>query len=139
MNSFEVASKFFEACETPLGWEGCKEYVAEGATFSAQSEPLVDIDTVQGYCDWMHGFGTVISPEGSYELHASSYDETTRTALFYATYHGKHTGDGGPVPPTGKSTASHYVYAVQMNEQGKVEHMVKIWNAPWAMKELGWM
>lgn len=139
MKSFEVASKFFEACETPLGWEGCKEFVQEGATFSAQSEPLAEIDTVRGYCDWMHAFGTVTSPEGSYELHSSCYDESSNTALFFATYHGKHTGEGGPVPPTNKETASHYVYAIQMNEQSKVTHMIKIWNAPWAMTELGWM
>jgi len=49
MNSFEVAKKFFEACETPLGCEGCRQYVQEGATFGAQSEPFVDINTVQAY------------------------------------------------------------------------------------------
>jgi len=139
MNSFEVAKKFFEACEAPLGWEGCKEYVQDGASFSAQSEPLAKINTVQGYCDWMHAFGLVTSPEGYYELHSSSYDESSNTALFFATYHGKHTGEGGPVPPTSMETASHYVYALQMNEESKVRHMIKVWNAPWAMRELGWV
>ena len=71
MSAFENARKFFEACETPAGWEGCKEYVADGAPFNAQSEPLVDVTT--------------------------------------------------------------------MNNDDKVEKMVKVWNAPWAMKELGWM
>ena len=138
MKSFEVATKFFEACEAPLGWEGCKQYVQDEATFAAQSEPLAEIDTVQGYCDWMHGFGTVTSPEGSYELHSSSYDENASTAVFFATYHGKHTGEGGPVPPTNKETHSHYVYILKMNEDSKVSHMIKVWNAPWAMRELGW-
>jgi hypothetical protein len=31
--AFENAKKFFEACETPKGWEACKPYVAEGARF----------------------------------------------------------------------------------------------------------
>ena len=44
MSAFENATKFFEACDAPQGWEGCKQYVADGATFSAQSEPLADID-----------------------------------------------------------------------------------------------
>ena len=26
-----------------------------------------------------------------------------------------------------------------MNTDNKVERMVKVWNAPWAMKELGWI
>ena len=30
-------------------------------------------------------------------------------------------------------------WEVTMNDNDKVERMTKIWNAPWAMKELGWM
>ena len=40
MSAFEVAKEFFEACDKPLGWEGCKEYVAEGAPFTAQSDKI---------------------------------------------------------------------------------------------------
>jgi len=57
----------------------------------------------------------------------------------FATYHAKHGGEGGPVPPTWKETHTHYVYCITMGESDKVEKMVKIWNAPWAMKELGWV
>ena len=39
MSAFENARKIFEACETPVGWEACKEYVADGAPFNVQSEP----------------------------------------------------------------------------------------------------
>jgi len=41
----DVASKFFEACETGKGWEGCKAYCKADATFSAQAEPLSDVKT----------------------------------------------------------------------------------------------
>jgi hypothetical protein len=138
MNAFEAATKFFEACETPLGWAGCKEYVQDGATFVAQSEPIADIDTVEGYCEWMAAFGNITVPGATYDLHSSSFDEKTNTAVFFATYHAKHTGDGGPVPPTNKETNSHYVYILKMGDDGKVSHLSKVWNAPWAMNELGW-
>ncbi len=138
MSAYENARKFFTACEAPEGWAGCAPYVAEGAKFSAQSEPLVEVDTVEAYAEWMKGFGTVTAPGASYTLHASAWDEASRTALFYATYHATHTGEGGPVPPTGRSTNSDYVYAVTMGPDDKVAHMVKTWNAPWAMRELGW-
>ena len=138
MNALETAKNFFDACEAPLGWEGCKRFVADGASFSAQSEPIADITSLQDYCNWMHGFGTVTAKGCSYTLHSCSWDEETRTALFFATFHGTHVGDGGPVPPTGKTTQSHYVYAITMDHDDKVSHMVKIWNAPWAMVELGW-
>ena len=31
----EIANKFFVACETGKGWEGCKAYCKADATFSA--------------------------------------------------------------------------------------------------------
>lgn len=139
MTAFENATKFFTACEAPEGWAGCQPYVAEGATFTAQSEPLVEVKTVQAYCDWMYGLATVTAPGATYDLHASAYDEKIRTAIFFATYHAKHTGEGGPVPPTYKETHSHYVYFLTMNDENKVARMVKVWNAPWAMRELGWL
>lgn len=138
MTAFANAQKFFAACEAPEGWAGCAPYVEAGASFIAQSEPVADINTVEAYSEWMKAFGTGPAAGASYELHSESYDEATRTAIFFATYHAKHVGEGGPVPPTQQETHSHYVYAVTMSENDKVASMVKIWNAPWAMRELGW-
>ncbi len=139
MTPFETARKFFDACESPLGWEGCKDFVKPGAPFTAQSEPLVEIDTVEAYCEWMKGFGTVTAAGASYDLHTESFDQESNTAVFFATYHATHVGDGGPVPPTNQSTDSHYVYILKMGDDGRVAEMTKVWNAPWAMRELGWM
>ena len=139
MSAFENAKKFFAACEAPEGWAGCKPYVAEGATFIAQSEPLMDITTVEANCEWIAGFGKITAPGATYDLHVSCYDEATRAAVFFATYHARHTGEGGPVPPTHSETHSHYVYFLTMNDENKVERMVKVWNSPWAMRELGWI
>ena len=33
--AFENAKKFFEACETCKGFDGCGDYIAENATFRA--------------------------------------------------------------------------------------------------------
>jgi len=137
--NLENAKRFFVALESLNGWEGCKKYVAEGASFASQSGPLVEVKTVEGYCEWVKGFGTVTAPDPTYDVHALAYDADTNTAVFVATYHAKHTGEGGPVPPTNKETHSDYVYTVHMNDEGKVDGMVKVWNATWAMKELGWM
>ena len=139
MSAFENAKKFFEACEAPAGWAGCRDYCEEGASFSAQSEPLVDVTTVEAYADWMHGFGTVTSKGSTYTLHAACYDDENRKAVFFATYHAKHVGEGGPVPPTNKSVDSEYVYILTMSENDKVAHMTKVWNAPWAMRGLDWI
>jgi hypothetical protein len=138
MSAFDTATKFFHACEGLEGWEGCQQYVAPAAKFNAQSEPLVDIETVEGYTEWMAGLGKNPMPGCGYDLHSSSYDESTRTAIYFATFIGTHTGEGGPVPPTNKQTNSHYVYVLKMDENDLVSSMVKVWNAPWALAELGW-
>lgn len=138
MHSFENATKFFHACESLKGWDECEQYVAEGATFTAQCEPLVDINNVKDYTGWMAAFGSVTTPGCEYLLNASSYDEAANKAIFFGTFNAKHTGEGGPVPPTGKETSTEYVYILTMNTQGLIKDMVKVWNAPWAMKELGW-
>ena len=55
----------------------------------------------------------------------------------YAVFHGTHTGPGGPVPPTGRSTSTDYVYVMQF-EGDRIVHLTKIWHAGLALKELGW-
>jgi hypothetical protein len=139
MSAFENAKEFFEACEGGTGWAGCKSYAEQDAVFTAQSEPLAAVATVEAYCEFMAGVVGVTAPGATYDLHAASFDEATRTALFFATFNLKHTGKGGPVPPTNKEAHSHYVYALTMSANDKVERMVKVWNATWAMRELGWL
>ena len=68
------AKSFFEACETGKGWDGCKEYCHPDATFSAQAGVLADVDSVQGYAEWMKGLLTPI-PDGHYELRFFAVDE----------------------------------------------------------------
>jgi hypothetical protein len=51
----EQAKSFFEACETGKGWEDCRAYCHPEATFSAQTGALADIETLEGYCEWMKG------------------------------------------------------------------------------------
>jgi hypothetical protein len=34
---------------------------------------------------------------------------------------------------------SHYVDILKMGDDAKVSHKTKVWNAPRATKELGWM
>ena len=82
---------------------------------------------------------TCEAPGAACDLHACSFDDDSRTAVFFATYHAKHTGEGGPVAPTNREVASHYVYGLAMSEKDKVEKMARIWNAPWAMREPGWI
>jgi len=139
MSGFENAIKFFHTCESVKGWDKCSKYVAPDASFSAQCEPLIEIKTVEEYVNWMTNFCETIAPGSSYELHSSAYDDAAKMAVFFATFTLNHTGEGGPVPPTNKETNSQYVYIFTINGDDKIQKMQKVWNAPWAMRELGWM
>ena len=133
----QVASKFFEACETGKGWEGCKEFCQPDASFSAQAEPLVDVNSVEQYAEWMKGLLTFV-PDGRYELKSMATDDERNNVCAYGVFSGTHTGEGGPCPPTGKSTSSDYVYVMDFDGD-KIRHMTKIWHSGLAMKDLGWV
>lgn len=132
----DTALKFFDACESGKGWETCREYCHEGATFSAQADALAGIDTLRAYCDWMQGV-FAFAPDAGYEIRAFAADEQRDTVVGYGVFRGTHTGEGGPVPPTGKAVEAEYVYAMRF-EGGKVSHMTKVWNDVHSFRQLGW-
>lgn len=130
------AREFFDACETGKGWEVCREYCHPDATFSAQAGALAEVDTLEGYTEWMKGLFVPV-PNGRYELRAFAVDETRKNVSAYAVFHGTHTGEGGPVPPKGKSVAADYVYVMEF-EGDRIKHMTKIWNDTVSLQQLGW-
>ena len=133
----ETAAKFFDACETGQGWDGCAAFCHPDATFSAQAGALAGVDTLEAYTEWMKGlFGPV--PDGQYELRAFGVDQERKSVSAYGVFRGTHTGEGGPVPPTGKSVEADYVYVMRF-EDGKIRHMTKIWNDAMTLQQLGWM
>lgn len=132
----ETAERFFDACETGKGWEVCQHYCHAGASFSAQAGALLGVDTLQAYTDWMKGLLTPV-PDGRYELRSFAVDADRNNVTAYAVFRGTHTGEGGPVPPTGRQVEADYVYVMQF-EGGKIHHMTKIWNDSVSLQQLGW-
>jgi hypothetical protein len=112
----DTAEQFFEACETGKGWPGCEPYCHPGATFAAQTDALADVTTLEAYTEWMKGLMAIL-PDGRAEV--------------------RSFGDGGPVPPTGKSAEADYVYVMDFDGD-KIRHMTKIWNDGITMRQLGW-
>jgi predicted ester cyclase len=131
-----VAEAFFDACETGKGWQVCSAFCTPDATFSAQAEPLSEVKTLAQYTDWMKGILTVL-PDARYEVKSFATDSGRGNVTAYGVFHGTHTGQGGPAPPTGRQVSTDYVYVMQF-EGSKIVHMTKIWNAGLALKDLGW-
>jgi len=130
------AFAFFDACETGKGWEVCKQWCTPNASFRAQCDALAEVSTLEDYSNWMSGICQTM-PDANYELLSFGVDEERGSICAAAIFRGTHTGDGGPVAPTGKSAASDYCYVIEF-EGSKISNMVKIWNDGFALRELGW-
>jgi predicted ester cyclase len=133
----ETAERFFQACETGQGWAECQQYCQPDATFSAQAAALEGIGSLDAYTEWMKGLLTPL-PDGRAEVRSFAVDEARNKVSVYGVFYGTHSGDGGPVPPTGKSAAADYVYDIAFDGD-KIRHLTKIWNDGATMQQLGWV
>lgn len=131
-----TAEKFFNACESGKGWEGCQQYCRPGATFSAQAAALTGINTVEAYTNWMKGMYTPM-PDARYEVKSFAVDEQRHNVAAFGVFRATHSAAGGPVAPTGKTVEADYVYVMEF-DGNQIKHMTKIWNDAHSLKQLGW-
>ncbi len=136
MSISETAKTFFDNVENGKGWDVCKSWCHEDASFSCQADAIAEITTLNGYCEWMKGLLTPI-PDMHPEIKAFATDQERNCVTAFAVVHGTQTGEGGPVPPTGNTVAADYVYVMQFDGD-KIRHMTKIWNDGHTLRQLGW-
>lgn len=136
MTKEQTAHAFFEACEAGKGWQACREWCTEDATFACEADALADTTTLAGYTERMKGLLGPI-PDGRYDLKAFALDDARGRVVAAAAFAGTHTGHGGPVPPTGRRVSSDYVYVIDF-AGAKISHMTKVWNDTRALRDLGW-
>lgn len=132
----DIARQVFDAWESGKGWEGCRQYCHPDATFRSQTQALAEIDTVEGYTEWMQGVYHLM-PDASYEILSLGADEDTNSVCGFGVFRGTHTGEGGP-PPTGKRIEADYVYFMKFNGD-KIQQLTKGWNDHRSMVQLGWV
>ncbi len=65
-------------------------------------------------------------------------DEARKHAIAYGVFRGTHTGQGGPVPPTGKTVEADFVWVMEFDGD-RIRRMTKIWNDVFSLKQLDWM
>ena len=133
----DTAEKFFDACETGKGWDGCRQYCRPDATFSAQADALNGVTSVEAYTNWMQGMYTPL-PDASYEVRSFAVDDRRNNVAAFGVFRATHTGQGGPLPPTGKRLEADYVYVMDF-DNGLIKHVTKIWNDVASLRQLGWM
>ena len=120
----ETAKRFFDECEAGHGWAKCGQYCHPGAAFTAQADTLSDMGTLEAYTEWMKGLMQLL-PDGVAEVRSFAVDESRNNVVVFGVFRGTHTGEGGPVPATGKSAAADYVYVMDFDGD-KIRHLTKI-------------
>ena len=133
----ETAGSFVEACDSGKGWAACQQYCEADARFTAQAAALADIDTVEAYAGWAKGLLTPL-PDARCEIRSLAVDEERSAVIVCAIFRGTHSGEGGPLPPTGKQVESDYVYLLEFDGD-RIRRMTKIWNDTVALQQLGWV
>jgi predicted ester cyclase len=76
-------------------------------------------------------------PDASYEIRSFAVDDARKNVAACAVFRGTHTGEGGPVPPTGKKVEADYVYVMDFDGD-RIGHLTKIWNDGISLTQLGW-
>ena len=133
----ECAVGFMNTCDAGRGWRECAEFCRPSATFSAQCDLLAHINALSDYANWVANFFEAI-PSAQFTLKACGYNEGRRSVTLYSVFTGTHSHQGGPVPPTGGSFVADYVYSIE-SRWGLINHVTKVWNADWTLKELDWI
>lgn len=133
----DTAKQFFGSCESGQGWEACVPYCQADAAFSCQSGALGEVTTLAQYAEWMKGMQSVM-PDAAYEIKAAAEDASTNSVMVFAVFTGTHTGGGGHVEPTGKSTVTDYCLIMHF-EGDTISAVTKVWNDAFAMGQLGWV
>jgi predicted ester cyclase len=99
---------------------------------------LSAVRMLEHYVGWMQGLYEVM-PDASYEVRSFAVDDDRGNAMAFGVFRGTHTGEGGPVPPTGKSVEAEYVYIMEFEMMNsRIKHMTKVWNDGFSMQQLGW-
>lgn len=114
----------------------CKQWCMPNASFSSQTDLFGETETLEAYTDAMAHLLEPL-PDMRYEMIAFGVDQDREMICAAATFQATHTGEGGPVPPTGKSLATEYCYVIAFDGD-RINHMTKIWNDGFAMQQAGW-
>ena len=76
-------------------------------------------------------------PDSNYDVKSLTIEEEKGHVSIFAVFSGTHTGEGGPIPPTGKSGEVDYVYIMEFLDN-KIKHLTKVWNPHHFFKQIGW-
>lgn len=132
----DTALQFIQDVEAGKGWAACRQYCHPDAAFSSQTGNFAGIDTVEGYAEAMKAsFATF--PDYGGDVRSCGVDDQRRHVIVYGRSWGTHTGEGGPVPPTGKRFEIDAV-GVMAFDGDLIRHLTVVADGASVAQQLGW-
>ena len=52
MSILQIAENFFWPCDEGKGWEACRKYCHDNASFETEAESLAEVSTLKDYVEW---------------------------------------------------------------------------------------
>ena len=132
-----IAASFHHACMTGAGWEACRSHCTPDATFEHEGETFAGVSALEAYAAFVQSLYAPV-PDFRHEVLAVAVDRAIGQAIVHYRIRGTHTGEGLPVPSTGKSMVSDCVLVLQF-EGERIRHVQKVWNDREMMKQVGWI
>ena len=132
----DTALGFIRDVEAGKGWAVCRQYAHPDATFSSQAESFAGIDTVAGYAEAMTQ-SFVPFPDYGGDVRSCGVDDEHRHVIVYGRSWGTHTGEGGPVPATGKRFEIDAVGVMEFDGD-LIRHLTVVVDGASMARQLGW-
>lgn len=95
------------------------------------------IHTHEAYATFIEAAFTPV-PDFRHELLSVGFDHERQRVLVHYLVRGTHTGEGFPVPPTGKSMESNCILILDF-ENERIRHTTKVWNDHDVSRQVGWI
>lgn len=135
----QAAERFMLGVKPGQGWEAWQPFCHPDATFRKLGTSSVGMEVHDSLREFAESTKALVAlfPDLREELRSLAIDEARQIAIAYLVIKGTHTGEGGPVPPTGKAFEVDAVYVMSFDGD-RLRHLTMVMNDLVVDKQLGW-
>jgi len=135
----QAAERLLRHVKPGQGWESWQPFCHPDAGLRKVGTSSVGMEVHESLPEFADSTKVLLAlfPDLREELSSLAIDEEQNTAIAYVVAKGTHTGEGGPVPPTGKSFEVDVVYVMRFDGD-RLRHLTVVMNDLVVDRQLGW-
>jgi len=135
----QAAERILQNVKPGHGWEAWQPYCHPDATFRKVGTSSVGMEVHESLPAFAESTKVMAAlfPDIREEVRSLAIDEEQDIAIAHVVIKGTHTGDGGPVPPSGKAFEVDVAYVMHLDGD-RLRHLTMIMHDLVVDKQLGW-